>query len=199
MPLAPAPDTAAARAAHELVVAVSDPTLVHHVWRTWYFGHHLIAEHVADADLEVGFVAAMLHDLGLTERFDADEPFEQAGAAGAVELLAGLGGLGWDDDRVTLVESAIASHLDLASAEARPEIALVHLGAAADVVGLRVDQLPRPLIEEVLAAHPRDGFAETVMATLTRQVERKPGSTIAGHFRDYGFGELVRSCVLDHR
>ena len=194
--LASAPDTAAARAAHELVVAVSEPTLVHHVWRTWYFGHHLIAEHVADADLEVGFVAAMLHDLGLTDRFDSDEPFEQAGAAAAVGLLAGFS---WSEDRVALVASAIASHLDLASAEARPEIALVHLGAAADVVGLRIDQVPEPLVEEVLAAQPRDGFAQALIKALTQQVERKPHSTIAGHFRDYAFGDLVGACVLDHR
>lgn len=196
MTLISAPDTEAARAARDLAVEVSHPTLVHHVWRTWYFGHHLIGTHVVDADLEVGFVAAMLHDLGLTGRFDADEPFEQAGAAAAASLLVDLG---WPDDRAELVASAIASHLDLASAEARPELALVHLGAAADVVGLRVDELPGPLIEEVLAAHPRDGFAETVLAALTRQVERKPHSTIAGHFRDYAFGDLVTSCALDHR
>lgn len=196
MPLVSAPDTAAAEAAQDLVVAVSDPALVHHVWRTWYFGHHLIGAHVADADLEVGFVAAMLHDLGLIERFDSDEPFERAGAGAAAGLLVDLG---WPDDRVELVASAIASHLDLASAEARPEIALVHLGAAADVVGLRVDELAEPLIEEVLAAHPRAGFADTVLEALTRQAERKPQSTIAAHFRDYAFGDLVASCALDRR
>jgi len=190
------PDTTAARAAVDLVNDVSDAPLVHHVWRTWYFGRHLIAEHVAGADLEVGFVAAMLHDLGLAQRFDSEAPFEQAGAAAAAGALADLG---WPEDRVRLASAAIGQHLDLASAEARPEIALVHLGAAADVVGLRVDQLPGELIEEVLATHPRQGFTDAVLPALQRQVERKPESTIAGLFRAFRFEELVRACPLDDR
>lgn len=196
MPLAAPPNTAAARAAAELVSAASDATLVGHVWRTWYFGGQLIAEHLGDADLEVAYVAAMLHDLGLTERFDSDEDFERAGATSAAEAATLWG---WDPDRVVLVASAIASHLDLASAEARPEIALVHLGAGADLVGLRVDELPGDLVDDVLAAHPRDGFSRAVLTALTRQVERKPESKIAVLFRDFGFADLVRNCTLDRR
>ncbi len=190
------PDTAAARAAVDLMNEVSDAPLLHHAWRTWYFGRQLIAEHIADADLEVGFVAAMLHDLGLTGRFDADAPFEQAGAAAAADTLAGLG---WAHDRIGLASAAIGQHLDLASAEARPEIALVHLGAAADVIGLHVEQLPGELIEEVLITHPRQGFVDAVLPALERQVERKPESTIAGLFRAVSFGELMRACPLDSR
>ncbi|MDT5057594.1 MAG: hypothetical protein QOF66_5960 [Mycobacterium sp.] len=70
----------------------------------------------------------MLHDLGLTGRFDADAPFEQTGVAAAADTLAGLG---WAEDGIGLASAAFGQHLDLASAEARPEIALVHLGAAA--------------------------------------------------------------------
>ena len=191
-----APDTAATRAAVNLVHEVSDPPLVGHVWRTWFFGRQLIAEHVHDADLEVGFVAAMLHDLGLTAGFDCDAPFEQAGAAAAADTLAGLG---WPQDRIALTTAAIGQHLDLASAEARPEIALVHLGAAADVIGLRVDNLPGELIEEVLNTYPRQGFVDAVLPALERQVERKPESTIAQLFRAVRFGDLMRACPLDAR
>lgn len=190
------PNTLAARTAAELVNEVSNPALVGHVWRTWYFGHRLISEHLAQADLEVAYVAAMLHDLGLTKRFDSDEDFERAGAAAAAEAA---GRWGWDGDRVGLVASAIASHLDLTSADARPEIALVHLGAGADVVGLRTDELPGEFVDEVLAAHPREGFSSAVLSALTSQVERKPASKIAVLFRDFGFADLVRACPLDRR
>lgn len=175
---------------------VADAPLIHHVWRTWYFGSQLIGQHVADADLEVAFVAAILHDLGLTDRFDSDAPFEQAGAASAA---ATLDGLGWSKDRIQVVCAAIAGHLDLASAEASPEIALVHLGAAADVIGLRIDQLPGELIEEVLNMHPRNGFVDAVLPALQRQAARKPESTIAGLFRNVGFEKLMRGCSLDSR
>ena len=190
------PDTAAARAAVALMNDVSDAALVHHVWRTWYFGRHLIAEHIADADLEVGFIAAMLHDLGLIDRFDSDAPFEQAGAGAATDTLAGHG---WSEIRIGLVSAAISQHLDLNSAEARPEIALVHLGAAADVIGLRVDEIPGDVIEEVLISHPRDGFVEAVLPALERQVEHKPGSAIARLFGAVDFGALMRACPLDRR
>jgi hypothetical protein len=190
------PDTAAARAAVDLMNEVSGAPLIHHVWRTWYFGSQLIGQHVADADLEVAFVAAILHDLGLTGRFDCEAPFEQAGAAAAAATLAGLG---WSEDRIDVVSAAIAGHLDLASAEARPEIALVHLGAAADVIGLRVDQLPGELIEEVLNMHPRNGFVDAVLPALQHQAARKPQSTIARLFRTVSFEKLIRGCPLDSR
>lgn len=199
--LADPPDTPAAKAAMSLVSAASDTALLDHVWRTWHFGHHLIAERLADADLEVAFVAAMLHDLGLTQRFDSDEPFERASAMAATDLLTELG---WPEDRVQLAATAIHDHLDLASAQARPEIALVHLGAAADVVGLRVDQLPGELIDAVLAQHPRRGFAEILVGILHGQVQRKPQSAIALLFHDLllhdiAFDDLVRACPLDQR
>jgi hypothetical protein len=98
-----------------------------------------------------------------------------------------------------VVSAAIAGHLDLASAEARPEIALVHLGAAADVIGLRVDQLPGELIEEVLNMHPRNGFVDAVLPALQHQAVRKPQSTIAGLFRTVSFEKLMRGCPLDSR
>ena len=189
------PDTPTARLAAELVADASPPALVHHVWRTWYFGHELLATHVTGADLEVAFVASMLHDLGLTDRGDGPDTFEREGADAAAAAVARAG---WNEDRVELVRAAIASHLDVASADARPEIALVHLGAAADVVGLRLDQIPGSLVEAVLDVHPRDDFVAVVLPLLEREVERTPDSTIAALFRDFDFGRLVTDCALDH-
>ena len=195
MTLTAPPDTSTARLAADLVADASHPALVHHVWRTWYFGRELLATHAAGADLEVAFVASMLHDLGLTDRADGPDAFEREGADAAAVVVARAG---WDEDRVELVRAAIASHLDVASAEARPEIALVHLGAAADVVGLRVDQIPSALLEAVLDAHPRGDFTSVVLPLLERQAARTPDSTIAALFRDFDFGRLVVGCPLDH-
>ena len=179
------PDTTTAKAATKLVTACSDAHLTHHVWRTWYFGRQLVSARLADGDEEVAFVAAMLHDLGLTHEYETDDPFELSGAAAARSILAERG---WNDERVEVIADAIARHLDSASSEARPEVALVHLGATADVYGLRIDELPGELIEEVLAAHPREGFVEGMVAAVRSQIRRKPESTIARRSQD---GEMV--------
>lgn len=190
------PDTATAKAAIELVTAVSDAFLTHHVWRSWYFGRELVAAALADADLEVAFVAAMLHDLGFTERYDSEEPFELAGAAAARSILSERG---WAAERAGLVSEAIARHLDSASAEARPEVALVHLGATADVYGLRIDEIPGEVIDQVLAAHPRDGVVEGFVAVTRSQIARKPESKIALHAQDRARVDLVFAHPLDQR
>lgn len=74
-----------------------------------------------------------MHDLGLTERFDAEQRFEVNGAdaARAFVLEQGL-----SDEKAEIVWDAIALHTSIGIAiRKQPEIALVHLGATADLLG----------------------------------------------------------------
>ena len=82
---------------------------------------------------------------------------------------------------------------------ARAAVDLMNAVSAADVIGLRVDQLTGELIEEVLNMHPRNGFVDTVLPALQHQAVRKPQSTIAGLFRAISFEKLMRGCPLDSR
>ena len=82
---------------------------------------------------------------------------------------------------------------------ARAAVDLMNAVSAADVIGLRVDQLPGELIEEVLNMHPRNGFVDAVLPALQHQAVRKPQSTIAGLFRAISFEKLMRGCPLDSR
>jgi hypothetical protein len=71
------------------------------------------------------------------------------------------------------VWQAIALHTSAGIADTRsPECALVHWGAAIDVVGLGVEQMPAAVVTAVLAAFPRrdftDGFADLLEASATR-------------------------------
>lgn len=189
------PDTRSARAAISLITDTSEPWLAAHVWRTWYFGVALIERRgLVVVDSELAFVAAMLHDLGLAERYDSPQPFEKSGAVGATKLAREQG---WSPERVATLATAISRHLDLDAAEAEPEIALVHLGAAADVIGLHLDEIPNDLIDRVLAEHPRHDFARQLQQTLNREVEAKPSSKIARLYQDYNFGNLIGITLLD--
>lgn len=59
-----------------------------------------------------------------------------------------------------LVHDAIRLHLDLTTGDDhRPEVAGIHLGSAADVLGLRLDEIPAPTIELILKTHPAEGLA----------------------------------------
>ena len=63
------PDSALAKAAESYVSALSSGSLVNHLYRTYYWGTLLAqADKVRIKDEELFYVAALLHDLGLTKQ-----------------------------------------------------------------------------------------------------------------------------------
>ena len=77
------PDTTLVRDAMELARGLLEPFLFNHVMRSWLFGVVLSegAEHAPDAELLA--IAAVLHDLGLTDRYTGANRFEVDGANAA--------------------------------------------------------------------------------------------------------------------
>ncbi|MDJ0343087.1 metal-dependent phosphohydrolase [Streptomyces sp. H10-C2] len=190
MPLAPFPDSPLARAANELLLAVSPPALVAHCHRTYRFGAALLTERGRAFDAEALFIASALHDLGLTDAYNHPRtPFELHGARLAEEhLLAG----GARPETVALVRDAITLHLEPETADdPRPEVAAVHLGAAADVIGARLDQLPPGLLAAVLEIHPRQHFTSYLIEVMARQAATKPTSRIGALVERTEFLDLI--------
>ena len=191
-----APDSAVCRAAADLVEATSPPALVAHCHRTHALGLHLLGRAAAQVDREVLFVAAALHDLGLTaagQRAQVDG-FEQVGAQEAERLLLAHGGT---PEQAQRAAQAVALHLELSSADdPRPEVAAVHLGAAADVLGLHLDRVPPQLLEAVLEQWPRDGFPALLAVAMQREAQARPLSRAATLVRDAGLLELLDAAPL---
>ncbi len=183
------PDTAVARAATDLLRASSPPALVNHCLRTYQFGASLGAQEGLEPDLEMLYLGSALHDLGLTERFDGPEPFEAQGAQAAYAFLVGTG---YPAERARFVGEAIAFHLAVSTAQdPRPEVALLSLGAAVDVLGLRLDALPGARVAAVLDAHPRLDFKAVIAALMRDQAERKPDSLAGTYVREFDFLRLI--------
>ena len=174
------PDTQLVREATELTRELSSPLLLNHCLRAYHFGCILGARDGLRFDREVFYLACIMHDLGLTPTY-ADQPgsFEYVGAEAAHAFCQGHA---MDESKAALVHDAIALHSAVGIAHKRePEVALMHFGAGADVIGLRLDEIPEDLFARVVDMCPRLDFKEAFAALMAGQAESKPRSHIAGH------------------
>jgi hypothetical protein len=166
------PDSPLATAAADLARGASPPFLFNHCMRTFLFGALLAERDRVAYDREMIFVAASLHDLGLTRTFaSAEQPFEMDGADAAKAFLVSRG---VSEVRAELVWNAIALHTS-ALVEHQPlQVALVASGAGADVFGSELSTLPRGHVREVLGAFPRLSFNTAFRDLLVDHCHRKP-------------------------
>ncbi|QFG25996.1 HD domain-containing protein [Actinomadura sp. WMMB 499] len=190
-----APDTDLTRKAYDHAFAIETAAIAGHSIRTYLFGRAL-GEHRglrpgADYDDEALFLACALHDAGLTEEGDGHARFEVDGADLAASFLREHG---LAEDRVRLVWEAIALHTSGGIAHRmRPEIALTHLGAGADVAGFGADALPGGLADRAHAAYPRLGSSPELLHAIVGQIARDPRKAPLGSFP----GELARQAGVE--
>lgn len=171
------PDSAVALEAAALLQHEAPATLAAHSHRAYLFGALLGKRDNLDWDPELLFVAAMLHDLGLTEFLGGDGSFEQRGADAADSWLRDRG---WPADRAVVVARAIRMHLNVGRAgKDRPEVALLHFGTAADVTGMRLEDIHPATVAEVIGAHPRQGFKRFFAEKMRAEARAQPRSATA--------------------
>ncbi|MBV8910658.1 MAG: HD domain-containing protein [Gammaproteobacteria bacterium] len=168
------PDTALARAAADMAQAASPDFLFRHCMRTYVFAALLAAHDHIDYDAEMIFIAAALHDLGLTTAYaTADHCFEMDGADAAKAFLVSRGVA---DARAELVWDAIAMHTSMLLERRPPQVGLIGGGAGADVFGSGIAFLPKEKLHAVLAAFPRGEFNIQFRDLLVDHCRRKPFS-----------------------
>lgn len=183
------PDSAVAKRAIELVMEVSPLFLTNHGFRSFAFGAALGRREGLKFDRELLFLAAIMHDLGLTKRFDGPDPFELQGARTARTFLLKEG---VDEKRADLVHEAIALHASVGEAtHGAPEVKLCHYGTGVDVAGLRIYDFERRDVVRVVDAWPREKFKEGFVPLLEDQVARKPDCNIAG-LVGFGFCGMIK-------
>jgi hypothetical protein len=168
------PDSALARKAFELSFRAS-PAVVHaHAVRTFVFGALVGQAQKLRYDEELFFLAAVLHDLGLTMTFRGTERFEVVGADAADVFLKDEG---VNSERREIIWDAIALHTSVGIAtRKRPEIALVHIGAGMDVIGRGLDKLPKNLVAATIEAFPRHDFKNAFFKVIVDTIAHAPQS-----------------------
>jgi HD domain-containing protein len=171
------PDTALVRETTEFIRAAEDDLLFDHSRRVFLFGALQGRLRGLNPDLELLYVGAMFHDLGLTARFreTSKQRFEVDSANAARDFLLQRG---VDEADARTVWLSIALHTTPGVPEfLDPEIALVTAGVETDVLGIGRDDLPAQELAAVTAAHPRPDFKRRILQAFNEGFRHRPHST----------------------
>jgi HD superfamily phosphodiesterase len=171
------PDTPLVRATTEFIREAEDDLLFHHSRRVFLFGALQGRRLGLDPNLELLYVGAMFHDIGLTEPYRNSSPlrFEVDGANAARDFLLEHG---VDESDARKVWLGIALHTTPGVPEfLDPETALVTAGVETDVLGIGRDPLTDDVLDAVTAAHPRPDFKRRILHAFTEGVRQRPDST----------------------
>src|SRR6202171_5158277 len=178
------PDTVLVRDAIDLSRSASEPFLFNHVMRSWLCGVLLSESAERAPDAELLAVATILHDLGLTDRYTAENRFEVDGANAARSFLKGRG---ISTQQMQVVWDAIALHTTRSIAlHKEPEVAMTHSGIAVDAIGVGLDRIPPDKQRAILAEFPRLALKKQFKSSLCNIVRRKPATSFDNILRDFG-------------
>jgi HD superfamily phosphodiesterase len=181
------PDTPLVRDVTAFVRDAESDLLFDHSCRVFLFGALQGRRRGLQPDLELLYVGAMFHDIGLTDRYRSSAlRFEVDGANAAREFLLARG---VDEADARKVWLGIALHTTPGVPEfLEPEIALVTAGVETDVLGIGRDDLSVDALAAVTAVHPRPDFKRQILQAFADGNKHRPRST---------FGN-VNADVLEH-
>ncbi len=201
------PDSALAKAATTVAIEVQERTMFNHGLRSYLFGALAAQTIWKKIDLEMAYVASVMHDVGLApDHFSDTEKFEIDGADFAKAWLLKQN---VSEEKVDLVWDAIALHTVLGIPPRKgPEAAIVQMGAGIDVFGFGHEMLTPKQIEAVLDEAPRLGFRKAFEEHLAVYAQAKPQLQMMSFTADIankhceghvcpGFYDLVKLAPFD--
>lgn len=167
------PDSTLAKEATELIRDTAGELLYDHSRRVFLFGALRGRRRGLTFDPELLYVAALFHDLGLTEKYATSrQRFEIDGADAARDFLLRHG---LAPEQTHIAWRAIALHTTPEIPyRMEPEVALVTAGVEVDVLGLGFDEVDDAQRDAVVAAHPRPDFKRRILAAFTEGIAHRP-------------------------
>ncbi len=172
------PVTLAAEGALSVATRFYSPALLNHSVRSYLWGAMYGTAHGIAFDDELYYVAALLHDMGLTEACDSHRlPFEEAG--GQLAWVFGVAA-GWPAERAARVSEIIVLHMrDPVAPADDPEAHILQVATRWETIGQRPEEFPPDARAEMLARHPWLGFGAEFLGCFQDQARRKRGSAPA--------------------
>lgn len=169
------PDTPLAKEAASVARGSEPPEIFNHSLRSFLFAELIGNAKALPHDVEALYVAAILHDTGLTSaHMSARERFEVDGANLARQILKRHGVVGI---RADLVWDAISLHDSGGIARWKAtEVMLLNAGVSADF-GAFLGLMRREEIISVLSTAPRTNFIPVFLDAVASVAQRKPFAT----------------------
>lgn len=185
------PDTRAARDAFELCAEAAPAFLVNHCMRTYLWGALLAAREQLQYDEELLYVAALLHDLGLTDTCQRSGNCSCFAAQGAQAAQQFAQSQRWPEPKQHALADAICLHLNIQVTKRQGmEAHLLHEGASLDVIGARYKQIHVQNRTEVLDLYPRAGFKAQMTGLMKEEAKASPASR-AGFLVHVGLNRMI--------
>jgi hypothetical protein len=178
------PDSAVISRAIDYARQSSEPYLFNHVMRSWLFAESLAQLNQVAHDGEVLAVATLLHDLGLSEKFDGPLRFEVEAANAAREFVRREG---FDPRRTQLVWDGVAlNSTPSIGLHKESEVSLCTLGIGLDWGGWGYDSLQKSQIDAIVDAFPRLQMKQQFTRAVCRICETRAATTYDNFARDFG-------------
>ena len=193
------PESELCESALELCTEASSPPLVGHCIRSWYWADLFAQLDAIEFDPEVVYVAAMVHDLALTDAYrpgtlEREACFAIAGGELARRTLMDQGA---DQSFADRVGDAVALHMNVhVPRDLGGAAYLLHAATHLDAVGERAGDLPADALRQVLTAHPRQAFAVEFGKLMRREARERPRSRPALFWR-LGMPIVLKTNPLD--
>jgi HD domain len=171
------PDSPLARAAHAFARGIESDLLFNHSHRVFAFAALSGVRHAMPVDLELLYVGALFHRVGLTGAHrHSVQRFEVDGANAARTFLRAHGVA---EEAVQEVWDAIALHTTPGiGCHKTALVALLECGVAADTLGFQLEEFSAEHLQQVLRAFPRElHFKQRLIEALASGMRHRPETT----------------------
>ena len=166
------PDTKMAREATGLLREFSTPLLFNHSHRVFFWANELGRLAREKFDVELLFICAAFHDLGLLKNFSSASDRFEVDSANAVRQF--LEHHQVPAIRIQTAWDAIALHTTPGIAAYKPlEVELLYNGVGLDVLGVGYETFPEDVRRNVVAQYPRVNFKPEIAKAFLGGFEHK--------------------------
>ncbi len=167
------PDSPLVKETVEHATEALSPCMLHHSWRTFWFGLAMAAHQQRTVDPEFALISSLLHDIAIEQPPIPGRSFALTGGEQTEQFLLGRGA---DPVFAQKVGAEICGHITLGALEdVSSPGGFVSAGAFADVAGPGLEVMPAAFVDSVLERHPRMQWKKVLRPAWKSQAAAIPG------------------------